>query len=194
MTMISIATARESAGRPPYLPLTLHFSSRASSASATERGIPTTTSALLVRRLKRGNEPASGPGTERMGFQVSTHPSVSVWGLSGALAYGGFERRIDRPSNVTSQSAPLSVYGLWMAFLRRTCDSYRKGEQTFSAVTTSRVALCAHFRSPCIMGKYRRQPQNLAIPAALQALTLKITSPLSRSESHTFGARRCMSQ
>ena len=62
-SMISIAAARESAGEPPYLPLTLHFSSRASSASATERGIPTTTSALLVRRLKRGNEPASGPGT-----------------------------------------------------------------------------------------------------------------------------------
>lgn len=48
-------------GELPYLPFTLHFSPRASSASATERGTPTTTSALFVRRLRRGNACASGP-------------------------------------------------------------------------------------------------------------------------------------
>ena len=68
-----------------YLPLTLHFSSRASSASATERGTPTTTSALLVRRLKRGNACASGPTkrrvkeweTGRWGGENVTHPRPS---------------------------------------------------------------------------------------------------------------------
>jgi len=47
--------------RTTYLPFIRHFSPRASSASATERGIPTTTSALFVRRLKSGNACASGP-------------------------------------------------------------------------------------------------------------------------------------
>jgi hypothetical protein len=44
-----------------YLPLTLHFSPRASRASATDCGMPTATSALFVRRLKSGNAWASGP-------------------------------------------------------------------------------------------------------------------------------------
>ena len=194
--MISIATARKSASQPLYLPLTRHFSSRASSASATERGIPTITSALLVRRLKRGNEPASGPGTERMCSRVSTRPPVSVRRLSGGACLWRFRtayrQAIGCHQSICATFSLCICYG-WPS-MRRTCDSYEKGEQAFSAVTTSRMVLCAHFRSPCVTEKYRRQPQNLAIPAVVHVPTLKITSPLSRSASHTFGACRCMSQ
>lgn len=44
-----------------YFPLTLHFGSLASTLAAISSGTPTTTSALLVRRLRIGIWPASGP-------------------------------------------------------------------------------------------------------------------------------------
>lgn len=113
---ISIATTRGSVSQPPYLPLTLHFSPRASSASATERGIPTATSALLVRRLKTGNAPARDPGTEKRVFKLGAHSQITYGGCVTALTHSSFKRRIDRPLKIASQSAPLSVYVFWMAF------------------------------------------------------------------------------
>lgn len=56
--------------RSTHFPLYLHFSPLLSSFSATSSSMATMTSALLVRRLRMGNEPASGPMAVSNGVEV----------------------------------------------------------------------------------------------------------------------------
>lgn len=65
-----------------YRPSYLHFLfSSSSSLSATPWSTPTTTSALFVRRLKIGNEPARGPIAFSKGVEAGHRMSpVSLFG------------------------------------------------------------------------------------------------------------------
>jgi hypothetical protein len=80
-----------------HLPLIRHFFSdsteEASSLSATAWSTPTTTSALFVRRLRIGKEPASGPTRRAAHYQYVTRGRTE----------GGRERCARGPLHITRQ-------------------------------------------------------------------------------------------
>ena len=115
-----------------YLPLIRHFSSRASSASATKLGIPTTTSALFVRRLKSGNPCASGPEKRGTSSCVPVLQRGEGWRrdyLPTAVSNGVSTGHRTSPVNLHHASSSC----IRLTYVRLTCDSYDRTEkQTFS--------------------------------------------------------------
>lgn len=153
-----------------YLPLVRHFSSRTSSASATEHGIPTTTSALLVRRLRSGNAPASGPGGKKRGGMIDVRCGErdSPTAVSNGVSTG------HRTSPVNLYQLLVDVWGEVTPVIP-TCDSYDRQRNTCVQCDDIRMLSSAeaHFKSPCARERFytsqlRRTPDAVVQCAHLE--------------------------
>jgi len=161
-----------------YLPSTLHLSPLLSSCSASSFSTPTTTSALLVLRLNKGKDPASGPGKN---IQVS-------------ICYRGSSLLPTAEANgvqAGQRTSPVNLAVYWVIVIekstRLTCDSLQRALMV-------NVLLWMNQRSLEVSLDHHHYSSKSVDPKLMLSPTLKITKSLAVNDRNSSCARSFICQ
>lgn len=158
-------------GKSTYFPLYRHFSPLLSSFSAISSSTATMTSALFVRKLTMGNDPASGP--VEIGVSDADVDEATEFNTNGCL-----ERCRRRPLHVAGQPVSMSELPsggqlVMRCVLLPEAVSHTITSQRFHEM---RQTLTTHFKSP-----YSAKSGSAGDPGSQMLIfTLKMTRLLPR--------------